>query len=148
MGVWQHLMEYSEQSRSFLLHKWSCRDHIWSFFFPALRLRVSGVCFLVIKAPNIRDWFFQWEFALWSFATFPPVFLKIEWHSFRENGAQCSSFKQTKMTIYCMKLSFSWDSIAQLTLWCKKKNTYDIKITVFNNNGKLKNEDVIKRKII
>ena len=30
----------------------------------------------------------------------------------------------------------------------KKKNTYDIKITVFNNNGKLKNEDVIKRKII
>ena len=29
----------------------------------------------------------------------------------------------------------------------KKKNTYDIKITVFNN-GKLKNEDVIKRKII
>lgn len=26
-----------------------------------------------------------------------------------------------------------------------KKNTHDIKITVFNNNGKLKNQDVIKK---
>ena len=147
MGVWQHLMEYSEQSRSFLLHKWSCRDHRWSFFFPALRLRVSGVCFLVIKAPNITDWFFQWEFALWSFLLSLLFFSKSD-------GTQSE-----RMRRYAAHTNKHWwrfivgnyyfPEIQLPNLRCGvKKNTYDIKITVFNNNWKLKNEDVVKRKII